>query len=344
MSARWQRRTAPADHGGPAVRRESRRHAACWPRSTRSGCLVRPGRSTRRPSRMRRRIPKPPESPEWSEIRDKALEALAKSKDLRLLAHLGTAVLRTDGVPAFSETLSVASQWLETYWSQTYPLVDEDADPPAKRAELLRRSDGGRGRAPPRAARQQPSARHVQPSRHRHRDASAGAGRRRRRRWTRTRSTRRLRRCRWPSSRGSTKASSSAVASLKKIDATMREAAGSDATPSFDPLTAQLARMSQVLRAQLALHPDALRRPASGVEAPQPPLAATGFGERRRQVAAGCHPGVGRGGGFLSGAPSRRVRSRCFWSVRSVWSRRIFSKCWPTSPRTRSRRHGRQAG
>jgi len=74
-----------------------------------------------------KRIPKPPESPEWVEIRDKAVEALGKSKDLRLLATLGTALLRTDGVPAFSETLNVASQWLEMHWSQTYPLVDEDA-------------------------------------------------------------------------------------------------------------------------------------------------------------------------------------------------------------------------
>ena len=71
--------------------------------------------------------PKPPESPEWGEIRDKAVEALGKSKDLRLLALLGTALLRTDGVPAFSETLKIASDWLGTYWSQTYPLVDEDA-------------------------------------------------------------------------------------------------------------------------------------------------------------------------------------------------------------------------
>ena len=72
-------------------------------------------------------IPKPPESPEWGEIRDQASEALGKSKDLRLLAHLGTALLRTEGVPAFSETLKIAAHWLGTYWSQTYPLVDEDA-------------------------------------------------------------------------------------------------------------------------------------------------------------------------------------------------------------------------
>src|SRR5712675_2145637 len=74
-----------------------------------------------------KRVPKPAESPEWIAIRDKALDALAKSKDLRLLAYLGTALLRTDGLPAFSETLSVASQWLDTQWTQTYPLVDEDA-------------------------------------------------------------------------------------------------------------------------------------------------------------------------------------------------------------------------
>src|ERR1051325_7578211 len=62
--------------------------------------------------------PKPPESTEWREIREKALVALARSKDLRLLAHLGTALLRTDGLPAFSDTLAVASNWLTQYWTQ----------------------------------------------------------------------------------------------------------------------------------------------------------------------------------------------------------------------------------
>src|SRR4029453_16067625 len=72
-------------------------------------------------------IPKPPESPEWAEIRDKASEALKRSKDLRLLANLGTALLRTDGVPGFAATLNVASHWLETHWKETYPQGDEDA-------------------------------------------------------------------------------------------------------------------------------------------------------------------------------------------------------------------------
>jgi type VI secretion system protein ImpA len=46
---------------------------------------------------------------------------------------------------------------------------------------------------------------------------------------------------------------------LQTIDAKMREAAGSDATPSFDPLSAQLVKMDRVLRAQLAT-----RAPADG--------------------------------------------------------------------------------
>ena len=64
--------------------------------------------------------------PDWGEVKARALEALARSKDLRLLAHLAAAVLRTDGLPAFTETLTVAARWLELYWTQTYPQVTED--------------------------------------------------------------------------------------------------------------------------------------------------------------------------------------------------------------------------
>ena len=62
---------------------------------------------------------------EWDRIRNSALDGLKGSKDLRLLAYLGTALLRTDGLPAFGRTMTIASQWLETYWPQVYPLLDE---------------------------------------------------------------------------------------------------------------------------------------------------------------------------------------------------------------------------
>ena len=62
---------------------------------------------------------------EWDKIRADALDGLNKSKDLRLLAYLGTASLRTDGLPAFAGVLTTASKWLETYWPQVYPALDE---------------------------------------------------------------------------------------------------------------------------------------------------------------------------------------------------------------------------
>src|SRR5262245_45117394 len=65
--------------------------------------------------------------PAWAEIRDEALSGLRASKDLRLLAYLGASTLRTDGIPAFSEALGIASHWLAVYPTQVYPLIDEDA-------------------------------------------------------------------------------------------------------------------------------------------------------------------------------------------------------------------------
>jgi type VI secretion system protein ImpA len=65
--------------------------------------------------------------PDWGELRHQALEALGRSKDFRLLAYLGTAVLRTDGLAAFASTLHIAAEWLETFGAQVFPLVDEDA-------------------------------------------------------------------------------------------------------------------------------------------------------------------------------------------------------------------------
>jgi type VI secretion system protein ImpA len=67
------------------------------------------------------------EETDWRDIRDKSLEALEKSKDFRLLTHLASAVVRTDGFGAFTETLSVASQWLNNWGEQVFPRVDDDA-------------------------------------------------------------------------------------------------------------------------------------------------------------------------------------------------------------------------
>jgi type VI secretion system protein ImpA len=64
--------------------------------------------------------------PDWNEVRATALDGLKQSKDLRLLAYLGTAALWTDSLTEFVETLRTAAKWLEEYWPDVYPLVDGD--------------------------------------------------------------------------------------------------------------------------------------------------------------------------------------------------------------------------
>ena len=71
-------------------------------------------------------------APDWSLIQAKAVDGLARSKDLRLLAHFAAAVLRTDGLAAFVSTLNTAAEWLHLYWQDVFPLLEEDA--------ILRRS------------------------------------------------------------------------------------------------------------------------------------------------------------------------------------------------------------
>jgi type VI secretion system protein ImpA len=192
-----------------------------------------------------------PPPPDWAAIRDKSNEALRKSKDLRLLAHLGAALLRTDGIPAFSATLNVASQWLETNWNQVYPLVDEDAilrrnalnnfaDPMAivdrlRRVPLVNSRQHGRFslRDLDIATHQMQPGKDDTPVDENQINAAFDA---------------------MPLEELTLLHDSvaTAVAAVKKIDGTMREAAGSESTPSFDPLTTQLARMNLTLRTRLA--------------------------------------------------------------------------------------------
>jgi type VI secretion system protein ImpA len=210
-----------------------------------------------------KRVPKPADSPEWIGIRDKSLEALRKSKDLRLLAYLGTALLRTDGLPAFAATINVASLWLESHWNEVYPLVDEDA--------ILRRNalnNFGDSMAIVDRLRRIPLVSTRQHGRFSLRDIDIA--------------THQL-----PAGEGDkpvdenqinaafdaipieelTQLSDSvatATGAVRKIETTMRESAGSEASPSYEALTAQLARIAQVLRTRLAARAGASEEAAAG--------------------------------------------------------------------------------
>lgn len=224
-------------------------------------------------ARNETRIPKPPESPEWPQIRDQALSALARSKDLRLLAHLGAAVLRTDGVGGFAQALDVAAQWLETWWNETYPRVDEDA---ILRRNALNCFADSMGvvdwlRRVPLVRSKQHGIFSLRDIDIATRQLVAGDG-------DRAVDENQVR-----AAFGSMPLAEldellqrvvGAGASLRKIDVKMQEAAGSEATPSFDALTVQFTRMAQALRAQLAAHPEGAALAAAGGEAGSAGVAA----------------------------------------------------------------------
>ena len=71
-------------------------------------------------------IPRPADT-DWREIRDRSLEALTRSHDLRLLAHLAAALVRIEGLITFCRVVAVADRWLGEHWDQVFPRIDEDA-------------------------------------------------------------------------------------------------------------------------------------------------------------------------------------------------------------------------
>jgi type VI secretion system protein ImpA len=64
---------------------------------------------------------------DWRAINDAALDALGASRDFRLLAHVAAAKLRLEGLQSLVDSLAVASRWLENYFDDVYPRIDDDA-------------------------------------------------------------------------------------------------------------------------------------------------------------------------------------------------------------------------
>jgi type VI secretion system protein ImpA len=195
-------------------------------------------------------------APDWGEVKERSLEALKQSKDLRLLAHLGAALLRTDGLAAFASTVHIVSQWLESYWEQTYPPIDGDgilrrnalncfADPFAiadrvRRAPLvsnrqhgvfsLREIDLASGQGTPARGEGRPDEAQI--------NAAFAA---------------------LPIEEltGLLERVSVAHRALKTVEGRMRSDIGTEAAPDFAALSTQFAKVEKVLRAQLAVRPEA---------------------------------------------------------------------------------------
>jgi type VI secretion system protein ImpA len=209
------------------------------------------GQSTPLDVRVPDEYGKVPPLPDWGLIREQSLEALGKSKDLRLLAHLGTAFLRTDGLAAFADTLQVASHWLQTYWQQTYPLLDEDA--------MLRRNALNNFADPMAvidALRKHPLVASRQHGTFTLRDIDIAAGQLQpsdgESRPDENRIAAAFAEMPLENLQRLQQSVGGAIEAAKAIEATMSSEGGTEAVPEFDPLKALLAKIDRVFRTHVA--------------------------------------------------------------------------------------------
>jgi type VI secretion system protein ImpA len=210
-------------------------------------------------------------APEWGDVRDQSLGALRRSKDLRVLAHLGSAALRTDGLPAFCDTLVAASHWLETYWPGIYPLVDEDAV--VRRNALNNFADHA---AVVDGLRRVSLVTSRQHGRFSLRDVELASGQLQASNGDvvpdHARIDAAFKEMPLDELTALAQSATSALAAIGRIDARMREEAGTEATPGLESLATQLKKIDRVLRTQLAARPDGvpIEREPDGDHAPQP--------------------------------------------------------------------------
>ena len=213
------------------------------------------------------------EETDWREIRDRSLEALEKSKDFRLLAHLASAVVRTEGFGALAETLSVAARWLEMWSGEVFPRVDEDA--------ILRRNalNGFADRmAVVDGARRTPILKHAQLGVASIRDIEMATGQLAPTEGeTASMDEAQLNALLSASTDEDLQAVSSqlaqAVQGLKSIEGVMREQGGVQAAPDFESLATPLARTLKLVNDHLGT-----RAPANGGASAQEGGGAAGTG------------------------------------------------------------------
>jgi type VI secretion system protein ImpA len=206
--------------------------------------------------------------PAWPAIREQALAALHASKDLRVLAHLGAAVVRTEGLGAFCDVLGVADRWLTDYWDTVYPGLEDEAVfrrnalscfadriaviDAVRRAPLissrqlgsfsLRDVELAQGQIPPTDSDTNPP----QASQMTAAFASVPVEE-------------------LTSLEGQV---AHGIEALKHVDGRMREAVGTDGAPDLQPLATLLQRTQKLLKEQRAARPDAVPEEGNGATGP----------------------------------------------------------------------------
>jgi type VI secretion system protein ImpA len=195
--------------------------------------------------------PLPPDTP-WREIREKSDEVLEKSRDLRLLAHLAAALVRTEGLASFCSVLTVMDRWLTERGDLVFPRVAEDA--------LLRKNalnSFADRMAVVDGLRRAPIVAHRQLGSYSLRDVEIASGQLK----PTEADTNPPNTAQVEAALSATavdelsplaKAVDAGVAALKNVAATMQTRGGFEAAPDFDPLLKPLSRIGKLLSDHLA--------------------------------------------------------------------------------------------
>jgi type VI secretion system protein ImpA len=78
------------------------------------------------------------EEPNWRQIREKSIELLRRSKDLRIVIYLTLALLKMEGMTGLRDGFALLRGLLERYWDQLYPQLDpDDNNDPLERINIL---------------------------------------------------------------------------------------------------------------------------------------------------------------------------------------------------------------
>lgn len=86
------------------------------------------------------------EEPDWHEVEERAEAMLRRTRDLRVLGHLGVAALHLHGLAGFAPILDGIATVLERHWDVVHPRLDpeDDNDPTLRSNALLVLADPGR--------------------------------------------------------------------------------------------------------------------------------------------------------------------------------------------------------
>ena len=83
------------------------------------------------------------EEPDWDRVAGSARELFERTRDLRVAVILGTAWLRTRGLPGWRDGLALVLALLEQHWDSVHPQLDaeDDNDPTARVNALMPLAD-----------------------------------------------------------------------------------------------------------------------------------------------------------------------------------------------------------